>query len=304
MKQFVIRLALGLVAAIVAASPASARTHLAPGQRVRDCAGCAELVVIPAGTFLMGSLEDEPGRAPAEGPRHRVAIASFALARYDVTVAEWRRFVTATRRPVAHGCEWAGFPRDQSARASWRDLGFAQADNHPVVCVSWKDAQAYVDWLSKRTRKHYRLPTEAEWEYAARAGAATVYPWGDEASHDRANYGAEQCCSERASGADTWLYTSPVGSFPPNAFGLYDMQGNAWQWVQDCYVDSYANAPVDGTAVETSNCAFRVLRGGTWGDPPRLIRPAFRNWAPPPRWPSTWEYRSGGVGFRVARSIE
>lgn len=179
-----------------------------------------------------------------------------------------------------------------------------QGDDHPAVCVSWNDAQAYVAWLRKRTGKPYRLPSEAEWEYAARARAATAYPWGDTASRAYANYGAETCCSERADGADRWLYTSPVGSFPPNAFGLYDMVGNAWQWVQDCYAESYATAPLDGSAVDPATCQFRVLRGGTWGDPPRLIRPAFRNWAPPPRWPSAWEYRSGGVGFRVARSLD
>jgi formylglycine-generating enzyme required for sulfatase activity len=241
MKQLLIRLALVIVAATLPTGPAFAKAHLAPGQTLRDCAGCGELVVLPAGTFVMGSPDSEPGRDPAEGPPHRVAIRSFALARYDVTIAEWRRFVIATKRPVA----------------------------------SWNDAQAYVAWLSKRTGKHYRLPTEAEWEYAARAGTTTVYPWGVKVSHDRANYGADECCSERASGADKWLHTSPVGSFPPNAFGLYDMQGNAWQWVQDCYAD-----------------------------PPDLIRSAYRNWAPPPRWPNSWEYRSGGVGFRVARSIE
>lgn len=251
----------------------------------------------------MGSPDTEAGRDPSEGPQHRVTISSFALARTDVTRAQWRLFVEATHRPVASGCEWAGFPRDQSQRASWRDLGFDQTDDDPVVCVSWNDARDYVAWLGARTGEPYRLPSEAEWEYAARAGTTTAYPWGDEASHEHANYGAEACCSERASGADTWLQTSPVGSFPANAFGLYDMQGNAWQWVQDCYVDTYEAAPVDGSPVDAPSCPYRVLRGGTWGDTPDLIRSAFRNWAPPPDWPSDREYRSGGVGFRVARSL-
>jgi formylglycine-generating enzyme required for sulfatase activity len=304
MKHAVGWIALILSSVLLSGGPALAKARVEPGQTLRDCAQCSELVVLPGGSFVMGSPETEPGRDPAEGPQRSVRIASFALAKFDVTRGQWKQFVEATKRPVAAGCEWAGFPRDQSARASWRDLGFAQTDDHPVVCVSWDDAQAYVAWLSKRTGKHYRLPTEAEWEYAARAGSATIYPWGNKASHDFANYGADDCCSELAAGKDRWLNTSPVGSFAPNAFGLYDMVGNVWQWVQDCYVDTYANAPVDGSAVETANCKFRSLRGGTWGDTPDLIRPAFRNWAPPPRWPSDWEYRSGGVGFRVARSIE
>ena len=246
-------------------TPAMAKTRPMPGKTLRDCPGCAEMVVLPAGTFMMGSPATEPDRDPSEGPQRQVRIKSFALAKFDVTRGQWQAFVDATNRPTAFGCEWAGLPRDQSAKASWRNLGFAQTDDHPVVCVSWNDAQAYVAWLSKQTGKHYRLPSEAEWEYAARAGSTTTYPWGDTASHDRANYGADDCCSSLASGKDRWLYTSPVGSFAPNAFGLYDMIGDAWQWVQDCYADSYAGAPVDGAAVEQPDCRFRVLRGGTWG---------------------------------------
>ncbi len=303
MKRVLILWASAIFAAVIPNSVGVAKTPPKPGQLFRDCVQCSEMVVLPAGTFVMGSPATEAGRSASEGPQRQVAIKAFALAKFDVTRRQWQQFVSATARPVVAGCEWAGLPRDQSAKASWRDLGFSQTSDDPVVCVSWNDAQAYVAWLRKRTGKPYRLPTEAEWEYAARAGSTTAFPWGDEASHERANYGAEKCCSELASGSDRWLYTSPVGSFPPNAFGLYDMQGNAWQWVQDCYVENYAGAPKDGSAVETANCPYRVLRGGTWGDPPRLIRPAFRNWAPPPRWPVDWEYRSGGVGFRVARSI-
>jgi formylglycine-generating enzyme required for sulfatase activity len=304
MKPTLAWLVLVISATALINTPAIAQIRLMPGQTVRDCARCSELVVLPAGEFLIGSPETEPERDPSEGPQRRVSIKPFAIAKFDVTRGQWREFVDATKRPISFGCEWAGFPRDQSARASWRDLGFAQTDDHPVVCVSWNDAQAYVAWLSKRTGKRYRLPTEAEWEYAARAGSTTTYPWGDAASHDRANYGANECCSELASGKDRWLYTSPVGSFPPNAFGLYDMLGDAWQWVEDCYSDSYVGAPTDGSAVQKPTCQLRVLRGGTWGDTPGLIRPAYRNWAPPPRWPTDWEYRSGGVGFRVARDLE
>jgi formylglycine-generating enzyme required for sulfatase activity len=284
-----------------------------PSPAFRDCADCPEMVAIPAGSFLMGAAPNE-ARAPwvaagatpsteSDRPQRRVTVPAFAIAKFDVTRAQWAAFVAATNRVTASGCEWAGLPRDEAASASWRHLGFAQEDDHPAVCVSWNDAQAYARWLSERTGHAYRLPTEAEWEYAARAGSTTTYPWGDVASHEHANYGAEECCTERAEGRDQWLHTSPVGAFSPNAFGLYDMHGNAWQWVADCYVEPYLAAPVDGSAYDEPGCTRRVLRGGTWGDPPALIRSAYRNWAPPPRWNPEWEYRSGGVGFRVARSL-
>jgi formylglycine-generating enzyme required for sulfatase activity len=298
---------------------ASASDELKVGQAFRECAECPQLIVVPSGTFLMGAPADEPrapwfapkGVRPAvdpEGPVHRVKIATFAIGKYPVTRAQWIAFVTATDRPIQGGCEWSGFSNNDEATlasASWRNLGFEQDDTHPVVCVSWNDAQAYVRWLKQRTGHTYRLPTEAEWEYAARAGSTTAYPWGEPATHEHANYGSDECCSELAAGADRWLHTSPVGSFPANAFGLFDMHGNAWQWVQDCYEDSYAGAPIDGSARDAPDCKRRALRGGTWGDPPGLIRSATRNWAPPPpsRWNPDWEYRSGGVGFRVVREL-
>jgi formylglycine-generating enzyme required for sulfatase activity len=165
------------------------------------------------------------------------------------------------------------------------------------VGVSWNDAQAYVKWLSQQTGKHYRLPTEAEWEYAARAGTDTAYPWGNKASHDFANYGKDQCCDGLASGKDKWVYTSPVGSFPANPFGLYDMNGNVFQWVEDCYADSYKDAPVDGTArpVVCDANASRVLRGGSWTNFPGILRSAYRNYYTP-------DYRLYDVGFRAART--
>ena len=304
------RFPLGLRAAVIVAAgmgfgnpEGQAVAEDVPDTAFRDCADCPDMVPIPAGRFTMGSPPNEPGRLPSEGPQREVRVTAFAIGRYTVTRGQWGAFAAATHRPDQHGCEWAGFPRGEDARASWRELGFAQDDSHPVVCVSWNDAQAYVRWLSERTGRPYRLPSEAEWEYAARADSVTAYSWGTGASHDRANYGAETCCTGLMSGRDRWLHTGPVGAFPPNAFGLYDMHGNAWQWVQDCYADDYSTAPVDGAAYDPPGCARRVLRGGTWGDTPAMIRSAFRNWAPPPRWNPEWEYRSGGVGFRVARSL-
>ena len=203
--------------------------------------------------------------------------------------------------------------------ASWKKLGFEQDDNHPVVCVTWNDAQDYARWLSQRTGRTYRLLTEAEWEYAARAGTSTPYSWGANADHEHANYGKDECCGTGVvSGRDRWVYTSPVGSFPPNAFGLYDMHGNVLQLVQDCLSAGYDGLPTDGSANEnnvklkmpkdladldgTDACAYRMVRGGDWGDSPEMIRSASRNFAPPP--PDTLQsYRSGGMGFRVAASL-
>jgi formylglycine-generating enzyme required for sulfatase activity len=209
--------------------------------------------------------------------------------------------VKATGHPDGLGCAYSGLPREEAGKASWRHLGFAQGDDEPVVCVSWNEAQSYVRWLSATTGRAYRLPTEAEWEYAARAGKSSVYPWGDTASHDWANYGSDTCCTPATGGRDRWTYTSSVRSFPPNAFGLYDMIGNVWQWTQDCYVASYGGRPADGKAVERTPCQFRTARGGTWGDTPALTRSAARNYAPPPRM-TVAEYRSAGFGFRVATS--
>jgi formylglycine-generating enzyme required for sulfatase activity len=185
--------------------------------------------------------------------------------------------------------------------------------------VTWEDALDYVRWLSQRTGHSYRLLTEAEWEYAARAGTTTPYPWGSTATHEYANYGAETCCSSLASGRDKWEQTSPVGAFPPNAFGLHDMHGNVLQWVQDCFAPSYTGLPADGSAYErvvelkmtgplshmtgTSSCSYRMIRGANWNDPPRMVRSAYRNYGPGPG-ATLQDYRSTGVGFRVARTVE
>jgi formylglycine-generating enzyme required for sulfatase activity len=283
----------------------------------RDCDLCPEMVEIPEGSFLMGSPAHEQGRDETEGPQRRVSIRRFAAGEFDVTRGQWAGFVAATNRATTDGCFWTGRTGSKpDPRGSWRSLGFPQDDNHPVVCVTWSDAQAYAAWLSQRTGRPYRLLTEAEWEYAARAGTATPFPWGSTASHEDANYGSDDCCKGLASGRDRWEYTSPVGSFPANAFGLHDMQGNVLQWVQDCFA-LYKGLSTDGSAYETdvtltsevpfpnmagtSSCAYRIVRGGDWGDPPRMLRSAFRNFGPGPG-STLRDYRSGGVGFRVART--
>jgi formylglycine-generating enzyme required for sulfatase activity len=274
---------------------------------------------------MMGSPENEPGRFPLEGPQGVITIKQFAVAKFNITKAQWAAFVSATNRTTSPGCAWSGFePKvgrnkwDAEPDANWNHLGFLQDSSHPVVCVTWYDAKDYVQWLSKKTGKHYRLLTESEWEYAARAGTTTAYPWGTAITHEYANYGLDSGFAGLAVGRDKWEYTSPVGSFPSNAFGLYDMNGNVMQWVEDYFSGSYSNLPVDGSAYKDTvaikmegrmswmngknSSDFRMCRGGDWGDPPRLIRSAYRNWAPAQGF-TLQNYRSGGVGFRVAREL-
>ena len=245
----------------------------------QDCPECPEMVRIPAGSFLMGSPADEPDRYTHEGPPHRVAVAAFAAGRYPVTFAQWDACV------AAGACTHAA-----------RDEGWGRGDR-PVIDVSWDDAQAYVAWLGRRTGQRYRLLSEAEYEYAARAGSTSPYPWGERASHDQANYGADSCCEGRAEGRDQWIHTAPVGRFPANAFGLHDMLGNVYEWVQDAWHDSFDGAPTDGSAwAERQDLRRRVLRGGSWGNVPQELRSANRLWF-------SADGRVSEVGFRVARSL-
>lgn len=296
------------------------------GRTFRDCKDCPEMVVIPAGSFLMGSPENEPGRYPEESPQRKVSIKQFAAGKYDITKKEWALFVKTTNRSIVGGCSWAALPGDTgklweaNPSASWNHLGFTQDSSHPVVCISWDDAQDYANWMSKKTGFNYRLLSEAEWEYATRAGTTTVYWWGDTASHEYANYGADSCCSSLALGSDKWVFgTSPVGAFPPNKFGLYDMNGNVMQWVQDCFNYPYSDKPSDGSAYkdsvqlnitgefsamsETNSCSYHILRGGDFNDPPRFIRSASRNFAPSPGIPINQPYRNAAIGFRIARTM-
>ena len=225
-----------------------ARPGRAPGTAFRDCPDCPEMVVVPAGSFMMGSPSHEAGRAEDEDPRHRVTIAKpFAVGKYEVTFAEWDACV------ADGGC---GGHRPE-------DEGWGRG-RRPLVNVSWDDAKAYVRWLSRKTGKPYRLPSEAEWEYAARAGTTTRYSWGDDIGRNRAN-----ClyCDSR------WdlKQTAPAGSFRANVFGLHDVHGNVSEWVEDCWNDNYAGAPADGSPWTDGGCTRRVLRGGSWFNEPRYL---------------------------------
>ncbi|HEY1150038.1 MAG TPA: SUMF1/EgtB/PvdO family nonheme iron enzyme [Pseudoduganella sp.] len=253
-----------------------------------------DLVLIPTGRFQMGSTEYEhsialkagsqPSQLAKELPAHWVGIErSFALGRFPVTVREWRQFVHATG--------W-----ESKLDVSWADPGFKQTDDHPVVCVSWDDAQLYVQWLSEKTGQLYRLPSEAEWEYACRAGTHTAFSFGDEISTEHANYDGHFTYNHGARG-ESRGGTTAVNTFQPNPWGLFDMHGNVWEWVQDVVHENYVGAPADGSAWEEGgDQARRVLRGGAWLYQPRYLRSALRNGY-------SAVLANDIVGFRVARKL-
>ncbi len=244
-------------------SPAPAPTPTAvpaPASSVdetKDCADCPVMVRIRGGTFRMGDLSGEG--SSYEKPVHEVNIRPFSVGKFEVTFAEWDSCVSVG------GCSTK--PRDE---------GWGR-EHRPVINVSWEDAQQYVKWLSGKTGKRYRLLTESEWEYVARAGTTTEYSWGDSDSHDYANYGRYRCCEGVAKDWDQWFNTSPAGSFPANPWGLHDVHGNVWEWTQDCWHDSYQGAPKDGSAwTSGGDCKLRVTRGGSWYNAPRALQSANR----------------------------
>jgi len=244
--------------------------------KFHDCIGCPEMVVIPPGSFTMGIPQTEIDRygfsLGTSAPLHLVRIAQpFAVGEFLVTRKQYSVFAAETGHQGA-GC--AALPLDGTSwkfdpALSWRDPGFAQADNHPVVCVSWDDAIAYAGWLSKKTGRNYRLPSEAEWEYAARAHDTAGRYFGEVPICEFANVRDKNKKQLHSTGQffecnSGFSNTSPVGSFPPNGFGLYDMLGNVWEWVEDCWAKSYVDAPVDGAARVNALCEARVRRGGSW----------------------------------------
>lgn len=269
----------------------------------RDCEHCPEMVVIPPGQFEMGAPDDAPGIYPRETPRHRVRIASpFAVGRYEVTRAEFAGFVAATGlRPgrclgvTPDGIHW-------NPEVDWRDPGFAQTDQDPVVCVNWQDSQAYTEWLSAETGYGYRLLSEAEWEYVARAFTVPADPCVHGNIADRSytafdpDWPVHDC-------RDGHVFTAPVGSFAANAVGVHDMLGNVWEWVADCWHDDYRGAPADGRAwtggdswMHAGDCPKKVMRGASWFSFPRILRLTYRDW-------DLSHYRVSNYGFRVARDL-
>jgi len=236
------------------------------GSEFKDCPRCSEMLVIPSGRFTMGSDPDPLGDVPLESdeePQRTVSVRSFALGKYEVTQDEW--FAIMGTRPSK-----------------------IKGGMLPVERVSWDDVQKFLQKLNVKTGKNYRLPTEAEWEYAARAGSTTAYSFGDDVSQ-LVRYAWSSVNSERK--------THPVGAKLPNGFGLYDMHGNVWEWVQDCYKDSYVGAPVDGgAAAEQADC-LRVFRGGSWFGGPETLLSSLRNRSYP-------DLRVNDLGFRIAIALK
>jgi formylglycine-generating enzyme required for sulfatase activity len=241
------------------------------------------MVVLPAGSFAMGSPDNEKGRNKDEGPQRKVAFAQpFAVGKYEITFAQWDAC------SAENGCTQK--PGDQ---------GWGRG-RKPVINVNWDDARQFAAWLSKKTGQRYRLPTEAEWEYAARGSSKASEPnapfsFGATINYRQANYDANFVYN----GGKQGIYrqkTVDVGSMPRNAFGLHEMHGNVWEWVEDCYRNTYAGAPTDGSAVVASNCSLRILRGGAWNYYPQLLRSAYR-------YATAGSVRMDNAGFRVARSM-
>jgi formylglycine-generating enzyme required for sulfatase activity len=256
------------------------------------------MVVIPAGRFLMGAPEGELERRDNER-QHEAQVAVFAIGKYAVTLGQFKRFVEArgyrTEAEKGDGCYyWTGSEWKQDADKNWRNPGFAQTDNHPVVGVSWNDAVVYVDWLSEQTDQQYRLPTEAEWEYACRAGTATPFYFGETISTDQANYHGDYVYGNGCKGVYR-KKTVEVGQFPANAWGLHDLHGNVWEWTGSEYDEKYEGAELRGVSDPKSG-GPRVLRGGSWNGGPRRLRSAARDWSDP-------RDRGTNVGFRLARTL-
>jgi formylglycine-generating enzyme required for sulfatase activity len=294
-KEQAARKAAELAALLPSASSPVADAEGVLRDRFADGSGVGpDLVLIPTGRFQMGSNDHEHKIAMKAGaqkswldrelPAHWVGIEqSFALGRYPVTVGEWRAFVKATG--------W-----QSKMDVDWQDPGFAQDERHPVVCVSWHDAHLYLQWLSEKTGQEYRLPSEAEWEYACRAGSKSAFSFGDDITPEHANYDGQFTYNDGPKGKSEGG-TTRVGSYQPNPWGLFDMHGNVWEWTQDAVHDNYIGAPADGSAWEEGgDPARRILRGGAWLYQPRYLRSALRNGY-------SALLANDVVGFRVARKL-
>lgn len=290
---------------------------LGPGV-FRDCSDCPEMKQLPAGSFTMGAAATQLDQIPWqrqidgarilwESPQKNVNFAApFAIGRFEVTRGQFRAFIRASGRAIAPDCVvWAG-DWDRSANGkTWADAGIPQRDDHPAVCVSKEDAEAYAAWLTQITGRKYMLPTEAQWEYALRAGTEAVLPWGDNledacayANLADATLSAKHPARPAHSCSDGWLYTAPVGMKKPNAWGLYDMAGNVWEWVADCWTPNHDKLPADGAAVMTGFCGESPLRGGAYGTGPMFTRISSRGG------PDARTTRQSWIGFRVAAEVQ
>jgi len=279
--------------------------------RFKECTACPELVVVPSGEYMMGSPDDELDRTNNEGPQHRVKIPQrFAVGKLMVTRDEFEKFVIETDYATGDKCFTLEDKKveDRTGR-SFRNPGFKQDGTHPVVCINWDDAKAYVAWLSKKTGKLYRLLSESEWEYIARAGTKTPFWWGSSISTNDANYDCNSTFGSDGSKGEFRQKTVPADMFKPNPWGLYQVSGNVFEWVEDCWNDTYQYAPSDGgvrmagnwagrsdTDVSAGGCSRRVRRGGAWNVGAQMLRSAYRESRPA-------LVRGSNVGLRVARPL-
>jgi formylglycine-generating enzyme required for sulfatase activity len=311
---------IALIFSTILLAGASAAAHAAPAHEFRDCPDCPPMVNVPAGKFMMGASlaeEERQGMPVAQRghslPVHEVTIARpFAMGEYPITVVEFRTFVRETGYPIDESCvqqhrQDGHWVYEKSRGYSWRDPGFPQGDNYPVVCVNWDDATAYAAWLSKKTGHHYVLPSEAQYEYALRAGTTTSFFWGDDRDANACLYSNQPDLDQAATLGnvptgpayrfpchDGYGWTSPVNAYKPNPWGLHDMQGNIWEWVADCSNQTHQGAPTDGSARMTGDCDGHMSKGGSYGNA------AFSAYAGIRVFRDT-EYRGHSWGFRVAR---
>ena len=298
------RSALSLFLLGLALSVGTAQGEERKDREFKECANCPVMVGIPAGSFVMGSPPSESGRFDTEGPQHKVAIRAFALGKYDITSEQFLTFLRDTGYQPA--------PCNPMLDMGWRSPGRGKASapydadtpHWPAVCLDWRDAQRYIEWLNAEVRKErpgtaratgpYRLPSEAEWEYAARAGTTAARWWGDGIGVNKAN------CNGCGSEWDKRLFAD-VDAFAPNGFGLYGMLGNAWQWTEDCWHQTYDGAPDDGSPWTEPDCRKHVIRGGSWINLPVFVRSAARSGGGASG-DGEYDY-STLTGFRVARDL-
>jgi formylglycine-generating enzyme required for sulfatase activity/DNA-binding winged helix-turn-helix (wHTH) protein len=286
----------------------SASTALRSRPTLKDCADCPEMVVLPAGEYMMGSPKDERGRKSTEGLPRRVTIPRrIAIGKFEVTVDQFSTFAAETGMAVGNACQIivrfdGGSSPWGPPEASFRQPGFEVSGSQPVVCINRQEAQDYAAWLSRRTGKPYRLPTEAEWEYAARSGTSTRYSFGDDETVlcGYARFADLGSNFEWRGGcrSDTVAYGPiSVGSLKPNLWGIFDMHGNAWEWVDDCWTPDASDIPADGSAFSRpGGCEVGVMRGGSWAAPYAKLRSATR-------WPVRATSHYNHLGFRVAVSL-
>ena len=280
------RLTLAAAVALCSLPALAAQPAGKPGSVFRDCSkACPEMVVLPAGTFTMGTPDDEMGRQDDESPQHPVTFAKpFAISRFQVTAGEWEAYLKATGVKIPDGDDRPG------RRCTASKPSYQQGPRQPAVCMSYAEIEQYVQWLSRSTGKHYAMVSEAQREYAARAGSTGPFPFEPDANFEISQY------ANVYGPKDGFSFSSPVGSFPANAFGVYDMHGNVYEWVADCYHDSYTGAPADGSARTEPGCRQIVIRGNDWGEAPIFSRSGNRN-------TTVRDDRGDWLGFRVIREL-